>query len=253
MKLATYLKTAAFATAALFTLNAQAAKFIIPQHYELHLVDGFDTDLNVSGNTVTLDEGKHQIVVLFRDSFGTNQNERIIASGSPIVIEIEDLGADETFTFSYQRPYGIDQAVRYSQNQVITITDGDGKPLGEGRAKYFLLTSETGFSVLRNYRAELASIDRLYTRAPQKWNEGTVSVNEQGVTSISVNPGSALLSTSSTSSAVDPTGMKYYSTETSSAIPAGGSSRVKLNDLITMYNRADAKTKDQFIKYINSQ
>lgn len=249
---------------ALVPAASLAATFIIPPHYQVELVDGEEEGLNISGRKLTLDAGRHQIVMLFKDTFGSNQNERIISAGNPIVIDIADLGADEVMTFSYDRVLSINDATRYSRNQKGTLTDGQGNPLPPERASYFILTSESGFALLRSYRTELLSIGRLYTRSGEPLRQGRTAVNSQGVATVSVSPGSALLATSAAAQ-VNDTGLTYYqsretpapagtaaaSSAADSAAPAAG--RVKLNDLITMYNRADARTREQFLKWIISQ
>ena len=244
---------------------AQAATFIVPPHYQVELVDGEEDDLDISGRRLTLDAGRHQIVLLFKDTFGSNQNERIITAANPIVIDIADLGADEVMTFRYDRVLSINDATRFSRNQKGTLTDGEGNPIPQERASYFILTSDSGFALLRSYRTELLGIGRLYTRSPELAQQGRSSVNSQGVATVSVSPGSALLATSAAGQ-VNDTGLTYYqsrettapATETSaqaqasgSALPASG--RVKLNDLITMYNRADDRTREQFLKWIGTQ
>ena len=65
------LKVSLLALGALVSFNALAdAGFKVPVHYNVELVDGkSDFDYSRFSRTVNLTPGKHQIVVVFKDTF----------------------------------------------------------------------------------------------------------------------------------------------------------------------------------------
>ena len=63
----------------------------------------------------------------------------------------------------YRKPLSESQANTYIANQKITtFNDNNGRTLGKDEASYFILTSDQGFSMMRDYRNELKSLNRLY-------------------------------------------------------------------------------------------
>lgn len=248
MQLKKLLATGVISILAGFTYAANAASFIIPSHYNAEIVDGFEDNLDIKNRVINLSEGRHQIVLLFKDTFGTNQDSRIIQATDPIVIDIANIQKDDVYTFTYTMPRTEAQANHFARNQKINlINKTTGKPLTQDEATYFILASNAGFTVLRNYKQDLITVGRLYNRNEVDVN-GNVTTSDDGVQTVNVVNSSLLLSTSS-QNPVSEQGLTYYGEKKSAAKARGGSS-VTYNQLVDLYNKADDKTKLQFMKYI---
>ena len=122
---------------ALFASAAMAESgFKVPMHYTLQLVDGIEDPQTYSrfSRTVSLTPGRHQVVVLFKDTFSNSSDARLVQSSSPIVIDIMDLKKDQILTFDYHMPTSVSQAETYARTQKVTITDTDGKRIPKSEA-----------------------------------------------------------------------------------------------------------------------
>ena len=224
------LKFSVLAAGLLFSVNAMAdTGFKVPVHYNVELVDGESDPDSYSrfSRTVTLTPGKHQVVLTFKDNFKNGSDSRIVQSIDPLVIDINNLKADQVVTFQYAKPANEDQAKRYAHQQKITLSDTTGRVLPSSEASYFILTSDKGFSLMRDYRQELDSLGRLYAPA---------YVSNQQVQGLTLEP-----------MGVDSSAMATSSTGTS-----GKADAATYNNLVKMYNSADDATKLKFVKYVMS-
>ncbi|MGN0903012.1 MAG: DUF2057 family protein, partial [Succinivibrio sp.] len=181
------LKLFALTVTCALSFNALAdTGFKVPVHYNIELVDGESDPDNYSrfSRIIDLTPGKHQVVLTFKDTFKSGSDSRIVQSIDPVVINIEDLKKDQLLTFQYQKPNNEDQAKRYSHQQKITITDSTGRILPSSEASYFILTSDSGFSMMRDYRQELSGLNRLYAPSYVAAGERTVTMTDYGAPTI---------------------------------------------------------------------
>ncbi len=276
-KLGAFLKVGALAGALALSSQAYAATLAIPMNYSVELVDGQDSDFgyNRFNRTLTLSEGRHQIVLLFEGTFGNAAENRLIQAANPIVLEIANMPADANWTFTYPIPRSLDDADRYSRAQKINLVDADTKaPLSAEQANYYLLTSDSGFAILRDYRADLASVGRLYAPAPVMKeladNSARVSTTINGVQTVqarsagnifSSQPAApataagAVMSTTVTAAAAqnqaNATAAAQGQPQTVQSLSSPVSAAT-YNQLVELYNNADDATKLQFVKYIMS-
>ena len=170
-KLGALIKVSALAAAVALSAHATAATFKVPINYTVEVVDGKTSDFgyNRFSRTIELAPGRHQLVLLFEGVFGQARDSRIYQAANPIVIEIPNMPADASYTFNYDTPEDERQAEIYSRSQKINLINADTKaPLGQDEASYYLLTSDSGFALLRDYREDLASVGRLYAPAEVK-------------------------------------------------------------------------------------
>ena len=86
--------------------SAFAGGFKVPPYYSIELVDGATSNFNYdkSTRTLSLEPGRHQLVLSFEGTFGSSRESSLVESSNPIVIDIYNLGADETLSFSYRDP-----------------------------------------------------------------------------------------------------------------------------------------------------
>ena len=225
--------------------------FKVPLHYNLELVDGLDTFETYSrfSRTISLTPGRHQIVLLFKDTFSNSSEARLVQSSSPIVIDIMDLKQNQTLTFDYPLPTSISQAETYSRTQKISITDIDGKRIPRSDASYFIMTSENGFVMGRDYRQELMSLDRLYAPAYVEGSKRGIGMTSYGAPTIEAT--NNRFDTSNQTMTLDDPGTSVAqesSLSTSSKKAAKGG--VSYNQLVKLYNQADDATKLKFVKYV---
>lgn len=247
MKLKTIVKLSLTSLGVMYALSSQAAQFIIPPHYNVEVVDGYKDNLDIKGRTIELDAGRHQIVLLFKDVFGGAQNGQMVQASDPIVIDINNMQADDVYTFKYELPRTRSMAENFARNQKITLTTKDGQTLSSDKASYFILTSDAPLAFMRDYRQDLMAVNKLYNKDNIQYN-GTTSVNSQGVQSVNVSTLDSNLLTTSNYEVNSTSGLTYYG---QSQTQANGSN-VKLNELINLYNKADDKTKLEFVKYVMS-
>lgn len=274
-KLGTLLKIGTLAGALAFTAQAAAATFNVPVHYTVKLVDGKTSDFGYSRyhRTLDLSAGRHQIVLLFEDSFGNNSDNRLIQAANPIVVEINDMPANAKYSFKYNMPRDVDAAQRFAREQKITLINSDTKAnLNSDQASYYILTSDSGFAILRDYREDLASVGRLYAPAAtlKQAEEQRYGTNDQGVAYVqarSIGAGNSAVA----AAAAAGTGAGMSNTVTAArdannaaqAAQASGqpqkvqsfsssASVATYNQLVQMYENADDNTKLQFVKYIMS-
>lgn len=238
------------AAASLFANSAFAdAYFNVPVHYSVQLVDGEDNNFNYSrsNRNITVQEGHHQVVLSFEGRFGSAQNGRMIEAGNPIVIDF-DIKDGETLTFKYPIPRDENEADAWTRNQNIQLVDDNDKSVAD-RASFFILTSDAGFTFLRNYRQELMSLGKLYAPAYESGDPAAFGLNQYGApvaraTQMGV---SNSLNTSKKGASASEM-MKSHSKEMATRKQGSAS----LNKLIDMYERADDKTKLDFVIYVMS-
>lgn len=247
MKLKSIVKLSLLSLGAIYALSSQAAQFIVPPHYNVEVVDGYKDDLPIKGRTIDLDAGRHQIVLLFKDVFGGAQNGQMVQAADPIVIDINNMQQDDVYTFKYELPRTRAMAETFSRNQKIDLVTADGQKLGADKASYFILTSDAPLAFMRDYRQDLMAVNKLYNKDNIEYN-GVNSVNSQGVQSVNVSTLNSNLLTTSNYEVNSSSGLTYYG-----QAPAQTSgANVKLNELINLYNKADDKTKLEFVKYVMS-
>ncbi len=258
MKIENVIKSGLLAAAVVFSANALAdTGFKVPLHYNVELVDGVDDPDNFSNWTkfITLTPGRHQIVLTFKDTFGSSDSE-MIQSANPVVIDIPDLKPDQVMTFKFDNITTKDQARRYASQQKVELTDIDGNPLSGSEASYFVMTSETGFAMIRDYRQELMSLNRLYAPTYQAGGDRAIGMTDYGTPTIRAQSmmGGQSVPTNITMDApqlgYDQESTMATSSKRGGQIKSAGS--VSLNQLINLYEQADDKTKLQFVKYVMS-
>ena len=253
------LKAGAAAAAIACAFQISAAEFVVPVHYSVELVDGetSEFDFNKDTRAINLSAGRHQIVLLFEDTFGTSANRRLVQASNPIVVEITNIPADGSYTFDYPEPRGLEGAENYARTQKITLTQTSGKPLAESEAYYYILASESGFSILRDYRQDLMSLNRLYAPKYVQGSNRTVGMTSYGAPTITAdtfsNPGDSSAAANVTMAAPMTTAAQDANLTTSST--SGGAvsgPSPQLRQLVSLYESADAETKLQFVKYVMS-
>ncbi len=257
MQIKAILKAGAAAAALACAFNASAAQFIVPPHYSVELVDGDTSNFNFDKDTraINLSAGRHQIVVLFENTFGTSTEKRLVQASNPIVIEITNMPADASYTFDYAQPNSLKGAEQYARTQKITLTKADGSALSEAEAYYYILASESGFSILRDYRQDLMSLNRLYAPKFVAGSDRTIGMTSYGAPSITAD---AFAGTSSQPQNITMSApMTSYEQESNLATSStsGGavsSASPALRQLVSLYESADSETKLQFVKYVMS-
>ncbi len=255
MKVRNFLKASCFIGLSALALQALAdTGFRVPMSYDLELVDGLDEPEQYSRMTrlITLSPGRHQIVVRFKDTFDNDKG--IVQAGNPLVIDIYALKTDQVLTFKYPAITSDDAAQRFARQQKITICDDNGKPVPSGEAEYFLLTSDNGFTVLRDFRQELMSLGRLYAPAYVAGANRGLGMTEYGTPTIRAeNAGNLLHAGAPSNITMDAPGTSYEQ-ESSMSTTTKGKKRgsVSLNQLVDLYNKADDSTKLKFVQYVMS-
>lgn len=244
-------------SSAFFALNTYAATgFKVPVHYNIELVDGSDDTDNYSrfNRILTLTPGKHQVVLTFKDAFKSGTDSRMVQSIDPLVIDIENLKNDEVISFNYKRPANEEQAKTYAHNQKIVLIDNNsGRELTKDEATYFILTSDSGFALMRDYKNELMSLNRLYAPSYVPNAQREMTLTENGAPTIRAGSernanyqvngkqGITLKPLANNSSAM-----------TTSSAPGSKVNADVYNEMIRLYNQADDATKLKFVKYVMS-
>lgn len=269
-KFGTFLKVGALCSTLAVSIQSFAASFQVPINFSVELVDGKSSDFgyNRFDRTLDLSAGRHQIVLLFEGSFGSLRDSRLVQAGNPIVVEIANMPQDANYTFTYDVPRDEREAQAFSRSQKINLIDAKTKsPLPEADASYYILTSDSGFSILRNYRDDLASVGRLYAPNPLEDKKSTkevspVGVNASGVTTVqarsgAVNAGAAAGTTVASAAVSSTAAAAVASNAADAAKPAktvqslsNPNAAATFNNLVELYNKADDQTKLQFVKYI---
>lgn len=256
------IKVALLTIALGLSVSAQAAEFVVPSYYTVKLVDGMSSnfDYSKSNRTLTLSEGRHQIVVRFEGNFGTSSQQKFVQATDPIVIEINNMPQDAVYSFSYDKPYSLDTAESFSRNQAITLIDTkNNKNLTNNEASYFILQSEQGFTALRDYRQDLMSLNRLYAPTYVAGTQRGLNMTSYGAPAAVATAQSGNLSGATASeqlaAAVPQTSYSQSKNLATSKIDGTQikADAVTLNELIKMYDSADNKTKLEFVKYVLSQ
>lgn len=250
------LKFSVLAAGLLFSINAMAdTGFKVPVHYNVELVDGESDPDSYSrfSRTVTLTPGKHQVVLTFKDNFKNGSDSRIVQSIDPLVIDINNLKADQVITFQYAKPANEDQAKRYAHQQKITLSDTTGRVLPSSEASYFILTSDKGFSLMRDYRQELDSLGRLYAPAYVSNANKGLTMTEYGAPTVRASSESSATADQQVQGlTLEPMGVDSSAMATSSTGTSGKADAATYNNLVKMYNSADDATKLKFVKYVMS-
>ncbi|SFS79816.1 hypothetical protein SAMN02910357_01901 [Succinivibrio dextrinosolvens] len=248
------IKISLITLATVFSTQALAdTGFKVPVHYEVELVDGIDDYNGYSrfSRVIELGEGKHQVVLVFKDTFKEAKDTRVVQSVNPVVINIENLKKDQVLTFQYKLPSGIRQAEQFSRQQKITLTDTDGKVLAPSEASYFVLTSERGFALTRDYKAELLSLGKLYAPLDVPDAQRGITMTKYGVPTIKASGSGGSYSNPNQGLTMEPLSGNTSAMSTSAA-GGGVVNSTSYNELVNMYNNADDATKLKFVKYVMS-
>ena len=233
--------------------------FKVPMHYNLELVDGIDSSPSYDkwSRTVKLTPGRHQIVVTFKDTFGGSDNSSMVQSSDAIVVDIYELKANQVLTFTFDPLMSKDNAEKFARQQKITLIDNNSeKPVSPSVAEYFVMTSEVGFTLMRDYRQELMSLGRLYAPTYVSGANRGMGMTDYGTPTIQATAdGSGAYSQRNRANMTMDAPETSYAQESSlsTSSTSGGPAakgKVSLNDLISLYNKADDKTKLQFVKYV---
>ena len=146
----------------IFFNNAQAANFKTPKNYSILIVDGQKVSGTFSQTTsYELSPGQHQVVVFFKGAFKKGKDQLIHSATDPIVINMQNVKEKDLITFTFPRVISYDQAQDYSADQKIDLTI-NGNPAPKDQASYFILKSEKGFQLDRDFLADLQSLNLLY-------------------------------------------------------------------------------------------
>ena len=272
-KLGALLKVSALAAAVAFSAHATAASFKEPINYTVEVVNGKTSDFgyNRFSRTIELAPGRHQLVLLFEGVFGNARDSRIYQAANPIVIEIPNMPADASYTFNYDTPEDERQAEIYSRSQKIDLINANTKaPLSQEEASYYLLTSDSGFALLRDYREDLASVGRLYApaevHAEIERDRSGANVTAQGVPTVKARSTSGFVSAAPmpVATGMSPT-VTTAAAENAAAAQAaaqGAPAQVQTiaspanaaiyNQMVQLYEQADDSTKLKIVKYIMS-
>lgn len=231
--------------------------FKVPVHYNVELVDGISDPSNYSrfSRMITLTPGKHQVVLTFKDTFRAGSDSRLVQAIDPVVIDIENIKKDQVITFDYKKPANESQAKVYAHQQKITLIDNTSeKVIPKSDAYYYILTSDKGFSLMRDYKQELANLNRLY--APSQVANGSkqIGMTEYGAPTIEANAenfAQAQNAASAKGLTMEPMGVNNSAMSTSTT--AAKSQMVNdetYKQLVKLYNKADDATKLRFMKYV---
>ncbi|MCR5537457.1 MAG: DUF2057 domain-containing protein [Succinivibrio sp.] len=255
MKLFKLLKASCLIGCSAIALQAAAdTGFKVPMSYNIELVDGLDEPEEYSrmNRLITLSPGRHQIVVRFGDNF--DRDKGIVQSANPLVIDIYALQQDQVITFDYPAITSDDAAHRFAREQKVTLCDVNGKPIPANVAEYFLLTSENGFTVLRDYRQELMSLGRLYAPAYVAGANRGMGMTEYGTPTIKAENTGNLLTAGAPSNITMDAPNTSYEQESGMSTTTKGKKKgsVSLNQLVNLYNKADDQTKLKFVQYVMS-
>ncbi len=248
------IKLSFIALAAVFSTHALAdTGFKVPVHYNVELVDGISDYKGYSSfsRIIELGTGKHQVVLSFKDTFKEGSDTKLVQSVNPVVINIEDLKNDQLLTFQYRLPSNIDQAQRYADQQKITLSDIDGRALSSKEASYFVLTSDRGFTMMRDYKSELSSLGRLYAPSDVPDAQKGITMTKYGTPTIRASANGSYTSGPQQGLTLEPMSGNTSAMSTS-AVGGGVVNSATYNDLVNMYNSADDATKLKFVKYVMS-
>ncbi len=248
------IKVSLIALAAVFGTQAFAdTGFKVPVHFNVELVDGISDYSGYSrfSRMIELGSGKHQVVVSFKDTFKEGSDTKLVQSVNPVVINIENLKKDQVLTFQYKLPSGISQAERFAEQMKITLTDADGKPVPQSEASYFVLTSERGFTLMRDYKAELTSLGRLYAPTDVPDAQRGITMTRYGTPTIKASADGSVSGAPSQGLTLEPMSSSTSAMSTS-AVGGGVVNSATYNELVNMYNSADDATKLKFVKYVMS-
>lgn len=252
------IKACLMLTALVFSSQVLAdTGFKVPVHYNVELVDGISSPSNYSrfSRTIELEPGRHQIVLSFKDTFGGASDSQLVQATNPIVIDIMDLKKNQVISFDYKIPTTIEQAQRYGRTQKINLIDYDSeKAIAKDEASYFILASETGFTMMRDYRTELLTLNRLYAPTYVAGNQRTMGMTDYGSPIIEATAASDLMSGSVSNQTMSAPSLSVSQSSNMSTSSKSGKKQgsVSLNQLIKLYNQADDATKLQFVKYVMS-
>ena len=161
---------------------------------------------------------------------------------------------DEVISFNYKRPANEEQAKTYAHNQKIVLIDNNtGRELSKDEATYFILTSDSGFALMRDYKNELMSLNRLYAPnyVPNANREMTLTENGAPTIRAGSERSGSYQNQSTQGITLKPLANNSSAMKTSSA----SDSKVNVdvyNEMIRLYNQADDATKLKFVKYVMS-
>lgn len=266
LKISKFLKFFGVCAALAFSAQAAAATgFKVPVNYSLELVDGVESPENYSRfkRMLTLTPGRHQIVVKFENSFGGGEDSRLIQATNPLVIEIANLKKNQVITFKYNMPNSIDEAERYVRAQKILLVDSKGRQLPRNEAMYYILASETGFVMARDYRLELQALNRLYAPTYVEGAKRGIGMTEYGAPTITAparggsifDIGSSIKADAPNNMVMDVPDSTAYQESGMSTSSRSGNSKGRgatFEQLLKLYNSADDATKLKFVKYVMS-
>lgn len=240
------------------TQSVAQTGFKLPLHYNLELADGIDSPAtyNRSDRTLSLAPGRHQIVVSFKDIFGSNGT--LVQAGDPIVVEIHDLKPNQVITFKYETLRDAEDARDFTRHQKVTLTDLEGRELPAEAVSYYVMTSENPLTITRDFRQELLSLDRLYAPTYVTGANRGLGMTAYGAPTIEAT--NEPRGRDAGNYGIQGAGMAApaltYAQESNLATAARGGGTVKtaspvsLQQLIELYNQADDKTKLEFVKYV---
>ncbi len=252
------------------TIGVQAATFATPKNYSIIVVDGKKTtSMFSSTNKIELKPGQHQVLVQFKGTFKKGKDQLLVSASDPIVINLPNVDSDDNYTFSFARITSYDQAQDYSSKQSINLTL-DGATAEKDKASYFILKSEKGFQLDRDYIEDLKSLNLLYVspeNAEQYKTDNTsidncrnsgftncpTTVVAGSAASTIASQNKALTVTAQVAPQATPTAPVASPTTTAKSYDASKVNLQILDGLKTFYNTADPDTKEAFKAWVNAQ
>ncbi|MGN1394432.1 MAG: DUF2057 family protein [Succinivibrionaceae bacterium] len=247
MRLNKIFTTMCLASSLLPTIT-EAATFKTPKNFSIVILDG-EKQSSIFSNTkeVELSEGQHQVVVLFKGNFRNGGNSMLVTATNPIVINIPHTNKEDNYTFSYKRISTYDDASDFVDNQQITLSN-NGQPVDTQTANYFVLKSEKGFQLDRDFRAELQSLDLLYIS-----NENSQKIKKVNKTIKDCKDSDFVNCPNQVIAPINQQIKPVENNNTSSKQHANSENTQMLNGLISIYSSADKATQEAFKKWLQQQ
>lgn len=237
---------------------AEAATFKTPKNYQILIVDGQKTSGVLSETTsVDIKAGKHQFVVQFKGLFRKGSDAMLHSATDPLVINLSNISENDEISFTYPKVVTLEQAQKFSDKQQISLTI-NGKEVPKEKASYFILKSEKGFQLDRDYLADLQALNLLYisqdnNKKIEAKNEKIDKCRESGFIDCPNEVKAPITTTiKSTNTQVAKAEVATTATTSLKSIDPSKVNTQMLEGLKSIYNSADADTKEAFKAWLNN-
>lgn len=240
---------------------AEAATFSAPKNYSIVIVDGSKSgNAIVNSKEVNLEPGQHQIVVFFKGLFKHRSDQIIVSATDPIVINIPNVEKDDNYTFTYPRIRSYDDAQDFADHQTITLTN-NGESVSKDKASFFILQSDKGFQLDRDFLEELNSLGLLYVSQEnnikqEKKDDSIANCRDSSFVNcpktIKASGITAKPSVENPVKKAAPVSTKATTTVANTVAETTANTQM-LDGLKSIYNGADPATKKAFKKWLEQQ